>query len=161
MTPKQKPGRSKQDYKTPPEFLEAVKKRFRISEFALDLAASNGNNVCLEYYTKENDSLRKDLSWESNGVAWLNPPYSNIRPWVKKAHEQTLASNLVDLFMLLPAAVGSNWFRDYVNLKCRIILLNGRIRFVGASGPYPKDCMLLHYNMTAPKGYEVWDWRVK
>ncbi len=39
--PKQKPGRSKQDYGTPPEFLDAVKARFRIEAFDCDLAASH------------------------------------------------------------------------------------------------------------------------
>ena len=58
---------------------------------------------------------------------------------------------------LVPAAVGSNWFRDYVDGKALVLLLNGRLSFDGA-GPYPKDCILCLYGIEP--GYEVWSWRI-
>jgi len=48
--PKQKPGLSKQDYATPPEFIAAVKKRFGITRFDLDLAAVTENTVAKEFF---------------------------------------------------------------------------------------------------------------
>jgi hypothetical protein len=41
--PAQKPGKSKQDYSTPIAFLDAVKKRFGLTAFDFDLAATKAN----------------------------------------------------------------------------------------------------------------------
>lgn len=154
--PAQRPGRSRQDWATPPEFLEAVKRRLRITEFAWDLAASPENAVADRYFTEADDALVQD--WDAAaavGWAWLNPPFGNMAPWVEKA----AASDGV--VMLVPAAVGANWWRDHVDRKARVWFLNGRITFVGATGPYPKDCALLLYDEHVTPGYEVWNWRAR
>jgi hypothetical protein len=56
------------------------------------------------------------------------------------------------------AGVGSNWWRDHVHDKARVLLLNGRITFVGETHGYPKDCCLLLYGPSVEPGYEVWSW---
>jgi phage N-6-adenine-methyltransferase len=154
--PAQKPGRSKQDYATPPEFIAAVKSRLRIERFAFDLAADMYNAKAQGYFTEEQDSLTQNW-WMAGGVnygwCWLNPPFSNIEPWAKKCSETTG----VNIAFLVPAAVGANWFRDHVDGKAHVLLLNGRICFDGV-GPYPKDCVLCLYGPFR-NGYEVWDWR--
>lgn len=155
--PAQKPGKSKQDYATPPEFIAAVKHRLRIEAFVVDLAASAENTKSANYFTKEDDALSGD--WEGaadhygGGWMWLNPPFADIAPWAKKCKE-SLPTRIA---LLVPAAVGSNWWRDYVDGKAHVLLLNGRISFDGV-GPYPKDCALCLYTAFA-QGYEVWDWR--
>ncbi len=147
--PAQKPGKSKQDYATPPEFIEAVKRCLEIAAFTIDLAADETNTKAAEYYTEAQDSLTQE--WTFWGWAWLNPPFADISPWAKKCAESSAR-----IAFLVPAAVGSNWFRDYVDGKARVLLLNGRISFDGV-GPYPKDCILCLYG--AEPGYEVWNWR--
>lgn len=47
--PRQKPGRSKQDYRTPRAFLVAVKGLLGIEDFTIDLAASVSNSVTTRY----------------------------------------------------------------------------------------------------------------
>lgn len=156
--PAQKPGASKQDYRTPLEFLEAVRRRFGIDAFALDLAADDENHVAPLYYTAENDALARANGWttKSRGLAWCNPPYARIGRWVEKAwNESRRGARLV---MLIPAAVGSNYWRDYVHGKAFVLLLNGRITFVGCEQPYPKDCVLLVYGPDVAPGYDVWTW---
>ena len=151
-SPLQKPGRSKQDYETPPEFIEAVKARLGIMEFCIDLAADRRNAKSAIYFSERDDSLLQD--WEAfSGKGWcfLNPPFANITPWAKKCSESG-----IKIAFLVPAAVGSNWFRHYVDGKARVLLLNGRISFDGI-GPYPKDCILCLYGVTP--GYEIWNWR--
>ncbi len=156
MAPKQKPGRSKQDYCTPPEFIQAVKKRLGIGEFAVDLAASRENSVASVYFTEEMNSLTQ--SWIMQGRwVWCNPPFSNIKPWVDKADEEALKG--AQIAMLLPASVGANWWLDYVDGKAHALFLNGRLTFVGEIAPYPKDCALLLYTPYIRGGYEVWNWR--
>lgn len=151
--PAQKPGRSKQDYATPDDFIAAVKARLGIERFATDLAADCTNAKAARYFTEEDDSLSCDWTLLGPGWHWLNPPFSNIEPWAKKCSETTG----VNIAFLVPAAVGANWFRDHVDGKAHVLLLNGRICFDGV-GPYPKDCVLCLYGPFR-NGYEVWDWR--
>jgi phage N-6-adenine-methyltransferase len=160
--PKQKPGRSKQDYGTPPELLKAVKAKFGIDEFDCDLAASKGNAVCPHYLSAVDDAL-SGLIWlrprgEHIGVNWCNPPFSDIAPWVDMARVSTYEYGVKTL-MLIPAAVGSNWWRDHVHGQCDVYFLNPRITFIGCKDPYPKDCALLFYHRDAGGGYDVWTWK--
>lgn len=171
VMPPQKPGRSKQDYGTPPEFIRAVKKRFNIKEFDIDLAADAANTQAVRFYDEKTNALVQ--TWKvGNGWNWLNPPFSKIEPWVRKAWESTsLESNKdAQTLMLVPAGVGSNWWAKWVHDKAQVVLLNGRLTFVGETKPYPKDCCLLIYGERAWQGqmwtgwdeaesYRVWKWR--
>lgn len=156
MMPKQKPGLSKQTYQTPPEFIAAVKQRLAIKAFACDLAADKDNTVAPMFYSEENSAF--DHSWYmGSGWNWCNPPYSNIRPWVEKAYLEMIQRG-TQTVMLVPASTGANWWRDYVDGKAHVLLLNGRLTFVGETTPYIKDCALLGYAPYCEGGYTVWDW---
>lgn len=160
--PKQKPGKSKQDYQTPKEFLEKVKKRFQIKDFSIDLAASCDNTVASKYYTITDNALTQP--WCVNGIAWCNPPYDNITPWVKKAYNESRPDKYQKILMLLPASVGSNWFRDFVFEKAPVLFLNGRLAFMKdhPTWLYPKDTMLLEWGYQKEccgQWFSLWDWR--
>jgi phage N-6-adenine-methyltransferase len=163
MMPQQKPGKSKQDYRTPPEFLDAVKHRLHIYGFLHDLAATYDNAVCSACFTPEDNSLTQNwtrlrYSDDPHPWCWLNPPYADIEPWVAKAaSESKLGAHIA---MLVPASVGANWWRDYVEHDSYQLFLNGRIKFVGCKDYYPKDCALLLYTPFIRSGSAVWDWRV-
>lgn len=156
--PRQKPGKSKQDYGTPKELLDAVRHRLQIDFFNIDLAASPENTVADVYFTEVDNSLVQD--WHvhtAGGWGWLNPPFSNIGPWVRKAAEEALRG--ASVIMLVPSSVGSNWWSEFADGHCYVAHLNGRLTFVGESTPYPKDCSLLLYTPWGFKGQEVWSWR--
>jgi phage N-6-adenine-methyltransferase len=157
--PKQKPGRSIQTYSTPPEFIDAVKRKFKVDSFSYDLAASEENTKARFFFCEEEDSLKQDWS-KINGDCWLNPPYSRIGPWAEKC-AKTRSDWMLQgvegrIFFLVPAAVGSNWFAQYVDARAAVYLLNGRISFDGLH-PFPKDNLLAVYGPT-PR-YEVWSWK--
>lgn len=155
--PEQKPGRSKQDYQTPPEFLAAVKSRLCIEEFEFDLAASEENTVVPGRFFSEADNALSDVWLTSGGWLWCNPPYGDIGPWVERAASQSdLGAHIA---MLVPASVGANWWRDYVVNESYQLFLNGRLTFVGAEGPYPKDLALILYTPFIRSGSAVWNWR--
>lgn len=158
MAPKQKPGNSKQDYRTPPEFLDAVRRKLNIYDFSVDLAASDDNHVCPVYMTKEDDALGPHSQWHiMGGWQWLNPPYAHIRPWVAKCWaESQLGARIA---CLVPAGIGSNWYKDYVLGKAHTLILNGRITFVGCDAGYPKDLMLLLYEPNTYGGTSIWSWQ--
>lgn len=64
---------------------------------------------------------------------FVNPPYSNPRPWIEKTIEET--RNFADsVVMLLPAATDTTWFHDLVLPHADVIFMRGRIRFHGPDG---------------------------
>lgn len=145
--PKQKPGKSKQDYKTPLELIYAVEKRF--GPISIDLAASDGH-VCDNYYSESYDSLSIEWMLQEN-TAWLNPPFSRIEPWAKKCFfESTRLKRKGCIILLTPASIGANWFHHWVYGRAAVIALNPRLTFVGETTPYPKDCMLSVYRKHPP-----------
>lgn len=148
--PAQKPGRSKQDYRTPPEFLAAVKAKLGIVDFAIDLAADAENAVVDTYFDKATDALKYRWACQSSAwVAenelviptptfagpywnWLNPEFGDIDPWAKKSYEEmTFGANTA---MLIPLS-SATWWMKWVHGKCQVLLLggeenSGRICFV-------------------------------
>jgi DNA (cytosine-5)-methyltransferase 1 len=155
----QKPGKSKQDYQTPTELLMAVRNRLHISDFKVDLAATQENRVTALWHGLDNgiDSLAAGVGWNYNGWAWLNPPYADITPWVEKAARESMGG--AHIVMLVPASVGANWWRHWVEPYAYQSYLNGRIQFVGAEGLYPKDCAILLYTPWGFLGHEIWNWK--
>lgn len=154
--PVQKPGRSKQDYATPWEFIRAVEARFGPIDF--DLAAHEGNTKCITYFTEADDSLKQD--WTIlRGNLWLNPPFGDIAPWARKcaesAHEFALGTRI---FLLVPASIGSRWFAEHVHHRALVLGLSPRLSFDGKN-PFPKDLMMAIYGV-AP-GFDVWRWDAK
>ncbi len=150
--PIQKPGRSKQDYETPDDFIRAFKGRF--GPIAVDLAASAENTKGQVFFTEEDNSLNQD--WWGYGNLWLNPPYANIEPWAEKcAIEQARCSRI---FMLVPASVGSNWYSNFVEPYAFVFALNPRLTFKGCTAPYPKDCILACY-LGGLTGFRTWRWK--
>lgn len=151
-------GNSKQDYATPADFMRAVEKRF--GPLAFDLAADASNAKAARYFTVEQDSLAQDWTaldlhdWTRHW-AWLNPPFDRIEPWARKCAE---SKHAVDILFLVPAAVGANWWRDWVHKEAAVLFLNGRLSFDGKN-PYPKDCALCTYSRRVVPGYDVWNWR--
>jgi phage N-6-adenine-methyltransferase len=190
--PAQQPGTSKQNYQTPVRFVDAVKRRFGIAEFAVDFAADHVNALSDTYFDEHTDALSVDgwADWcrynrlptlpKDQPWGWLNPPFSKIGPWAAKCRETALSGGQV--LLLVPAAVGSNWYRDHVDGKARVLFLNGRLCFIDdwaetvdpasfkkygewrnySSPPlYPKDCMLCVYSPVVTPGTEVWTWGKK
>lgn len=158
MPPIQKPGKSRQDYQTPPDFLLAVKRRLNIEEFAVDLAATPENAVADYFFTEEQDALLQ--SWRGfREWCWCNPPYGDIYPWVEKAWGQSDEGIGAQIAMLVPASVGSKWWELYVHQTAHVLFLHPRLTFVGCTAPYPKDCALLLYTPYINGGYETWNWK--
>lgn len=155
--PRQKPGRSVQAVQTDPRLIAAVERRF--GHLVLDLAASAENTQAPYYFDEDDDSLRDECDWNAAPVGnrWLNPPFADIAPWAAKCWAYGRPGNKT--FLHVPASTGANWFRDYVDGKALVMLLNGRVTYVGHTTCYPKDCIVAVYGMEP--GYEVWDWLKK
>lgn len=165
-------SRSKQDSATPADFIRAVENCF--GKLSFDLAASFYNTKHPSYFAKEGscdpsalgfDSLKQDWAALShlvapNTILFLNPEFKIATPWVKKCHETT--PNLVNgvkIGLLIPASVGSNWYRDFVWQKSFTNYLNGRLTFEEDEHPYPKDLMFCLFGANLVNGVGIWEWR--
>jgi phage N-6-adenine-methyltransferase len=150
--PAQKPGRSKQNYATPLEFIAAVEKRF--GRLTCDLAAEADNAVVPgAYYNERDDSLSRSWTDPILGARmWLNPPFGDIEPWARKCAEARGRT----IYFLVPASVGSNWYAQWVHERALVLFLSPRLSFDGKN-PYPKDCILACYGHQP--GYQTWRWQ--
>lgn len=130
-------GEDVDDRGTPPEIFDPLHERFR---FTIDAAASPHNAKLPRYWTKAENGLEQN--WLGERV-WCNPPYSDIRPWVEKAHLTSVYVRLT--VMLLPAnRCEQRWWQDFIEPYRdslggpRVRFLPGRPRFIGPPIGGPK-----------------------
>lgn len=154
-------GQSKQDYRTPPEFLREVIRRF--GKITLDAAADPENRVCPQYFGVGSvlgaDALA--LDWERfsepGDVVWCNPPFGTMAPWAEACRTQQ--NRPWWTLLLAPASVGANWFGNFVDGQAMIFWISPRITFVGEKNGYPRDLMLAAYGYSARgTGRMIGDW---
>ncbi len=137
-------------WRTPPEVFGALNKEFN---FIADMASTKENALCKTFFTEEDDSL--SFNWlgklasigginSYNQYVWLNCPYSNPMPWIKKAIEAQ--SDGLGVVMLLNADHSVGWFAKalpYVSEIRNVIAdksdgkreyASGRIAFIDGEG---------------------------
>jgi phage N-6-adenine-methyltransferase len=133
-------------------------------KFTFDLAADASNAKAPLFFSEKDDALAH--AWPTGGLNWLNPPFSDIRPWAYRCRHEYVARS-VRTVMLVPASVGSQWFSDHVLGTAMVIALIGRIAFdpERPTWGYPKDCMLCFYGLREGPWdwpeciFGTWDWR--
>lgn len=97
----------------------------------LDAAASADNALCNRYITEEQDTLV--TPWGnflvSPGYVWLNPPYSDITPFVQKAAAES--KNQIGTVMLVPSDTSVGWFREAIETASEVrFIVGGRLAFI-------------------------------
>lgn len=97
----------------------------------LDAAASANNALCSRYITEEQNTL--ETPWANYlsipGYVWLNPPYSDITPFVKKAAAES--ANQIGTVMLVPADTSVGWFREAIETASEVrFIVGGRLAFI-------------------------------
>jgi phage N-6-adenine-methyltransferase len=138
----------RQDWGTPPAFLEWLKEKFNWVP-DLDAAASPHNAKASAYYTAEDNSLEQ--SWSGN--VWLNPPFGGELPkFLKKCADEIKRPEVESIVALVPARTDTKWFHEIVcRTATEVILIKGRFNFVqpdvsapGANAPFPS--MLVYWS---------------
>lgn len=161
MMPLQKPGKSRQDYGTPPDLLMAVQNRLG-QPFGFDVACTSTNSVAARgfYFDRGENALAGEISWARHARgkwAWLNSPYDRLDLWTERASWEAALG--LSLAMLVPASVGSLWWKQYVEPFAYALHLCPRVTFVGETTPYPKDTSILIYTPLRLRGAETWVWK--
>ena len=73
---------------------------------------------------------------------YVNPPYSQLAQWIKKAHAEASKGKLV--VMLIPSRTDTRAFHEYIFGKAQILYLRGRLKFSlnGKEAPAPFSSMI-------------------
>ncbi len=87
----------------------------------------NWYDPCPLNSTPKFDGLK--TNWLSK--TYVNPPYSNPLPWVKKAVEESKKGKTI--VMLLRLDSSTEWYKILVENKAHFLWLNERIRFANNS----------------------------
>ncbi len=115
-------------WRTPPALFAALDAEFC---FQLDAAAAPHNALCRRFITAEQNTLETPWADYLNvpGYVWLNPPYSDITPFVKKAAAES--SNQIGTVMLVPADTSVGWFKEAIQTASEVRFITaGRLAFI-------------------------------
>ena len=115
-------------WRTPPALFASLDAEFC---FQLDAAAAPHNALCRKFITAEQNTL--ETPWSDYlsipGYVWLNPPYSNITPFVKKAAAES--NNQIGTVMLVPADTSVGWFKEAIQTASEVRFITaGRLAFI-------------------------------
>ncbi|MDZ0764476.1 phage N-6-adenine-methyltransferase [Klebsiella pneumoniae] len=115
-------------WRTPPALFACLNAEFC---FQLDAAAAAHNALCRKFITAEQNTL--ETPWADYlsipGYVWLNPPYSDITPFVKKA--ATESTNQIGTVMLVPADTSVGWFKEAIQTASEVRFITaGRLAFI-------------------------------
>lgn len=117
---------------TPPEFLTDIYAAF--GGIDLDPCANELSPVVARrriLLSEGGDGLSD--TW-SGRTAFVNPPYSQLLLWLRRAHDQWRRGNIQTVVCLVPVRTDSAWFHDTLSPNADIYLLKGRIRFLTPLG---------------------------
>ncbi len=143
------------EWTTPGEFLAAVEDEW--GTITLDAAATPANAVVGTFLGPEEDALA--VAWGEENLIWLNPPYSKIKAFVRKAIEEVDNGNN-RVLILVPARTDTKWFQE-VAAEGMTFFLKGRLKFgngkKASSAPFPSA--LIYLGGPVKGGMALWEWR--
>lgn len=119
------------EWGTPGWLFDQLKEKYNIT---LDVCASAENTKCRNYFDIDYDALSVRWVTGDNGSCFMNPPYSNPRPWVEYAWEQSKTTTVI---CLLKTDHSTQWWATFWDFEtngpkpgCEVIFLRKRIKFV-------------------------------
>ncbi len=128
----------KYEWSTPDWFFRLLNKEFW---FTLDVTANRRNRKCRLYLGPDHDDPRRrnalECSW-GRSVCRMNPPYSNIQPWLEKAYAASLNGALT--VALVHADTSTRRWAAAAHKAAYIIFVTGmRIPFMRPDGTVGKS----------------------
>ena len=94
---------------------------------------------------------------EHHDQVYVNPPYSNPKPWVEKAIKEISIYPDATIVMLLKHDSSTQWFRMLHEAGASFLMFQGRLEFVnpdgeglpGSPASFPSILVVLNENPTA------------
>lgn len=132
------------EWETPQWLFDRLNAEFH---FDLDAACTVRNCKC-KCGIFECDALIERWDWykRDNLSVFLNPPYSRIGAFMKKAYEESLKG--ITVVCLIPCRTDTKYWHDYVMKAEEIRFIKGRLKFTingvdnGSSAPFP-SCVVV------------------
>lgn len=118
------------EYGTPANLWDALNAEFKFNDDACPLGGD-----------------RNGLMREWGSRCWVNPPYSEIIPWMEKAKLESDQGKTV--VFLVPARTDTRWFHEYALAAREIRFIRGRLKFEGASHNAPFPSMIVIFDNRA------------
>jgi phage N-6-adenine-methyltransferase len=127
-------------WQTPPHILEALEERY-----------GPLFDPCPANWDGKTDGL--EIEWPVNQVVFVNPPFSQLSAWAEKVWSENFHRG-VQVVMLMPARVDTQYFHDYICNGAELEFFKGRIRFIDPGTTLPGDAapfasMLCHFTDTS------------
>lgn len=122
-----------QSWETPIELFKQIDAMFN---FTRDVCATEQNKKVQCFWSEQDSCLEKE-KWD--GVNWMNPPFKNMKDFIKKAYEQK--DNAITV-CLIPARTNTKWWHDYC-MKGEIYFIEGRPKFGDAEHGLPQPLALV------------------
>ena len=126
--------KAKDLYETPVYIYNWLDSKFN---FKVDLAANAENRRSLWWFSldEHDEGLGNALTseWAANfngGTGYCNPPYSNIKPWIKKAIKE--AQTGFTTVMLIETPNGQSHYKEAFEHASSVIFINGRVSFIAS-----------------------------
>lgn len=129
-------SRKSDEWSTPKDLFDRLNEEFH---FDLDPCATDDNHLCSNYYTIHDNGLQKN--WGGCRV-FCNPPYSDIKTWVKKCHDEGCKDHTL-VVLLIPSRTDTKYFHDFIKDRSEIRFIKGRLRFGHSDQNAPFPSMLV------------------
>jgi hypothetical protein len=123
---------AKEDWYTPPRIIKLVEDVFG-GEIDVDPASCMKAQETVgarTFFTKQQDGLKQD--W--NGAAYLNAPFQDMEPWIKKLIVELGAGRTTSAIMVSNNYTETKWFHAVLECSEAICCTKGRIKFVDPEG---------------------------
>jgi site-specific DNA-methyltransferase (adenine-specific) len=113
---------------TPQWLVDQLAEEFAPGGFGLDPAATAANAKAPRFFTEADDGLAQP--WHARAV-WLNPPYGKTSTprWLAKARAEVDCGHAGLVVCLVPARVGTAWWRHYEDDPAAFMRVIGRIKW--------------------------------
>lgn len=122
--------RESDHYATPKKFYERLDKEFSFDYDPCPLRS-------------EIDGLLTE--WK--GSIYINPPYSNIEPFISKGIEEIKKGNADKLVYLIPVRSDTKYWHNLIMpYACEIRFVKGRLNFNDTKSPAPFPCVLVIFD---------------
>ena len=128
------PQASERDVKfTPPDFLAAVVRAF--GPIDLDPCGHPKSHVKAHRRISIVEGQDGLVDAWSGDLAFVNPPFSALLKWLRRAEAEWRAGHIKRVIALVPARLDSSYVHDELPEFARIYVLRGRLKFWTEAGP--------------------------
>lgn len=128
---------------TPDSVLNPLRSQF--GQIGLDPCTEENNPTKANLYnTIATCGLSSDWSKPKPSWIYVNPPYSQMKKWVKKCVEN-FDSSQKGIIGLFPSRTGTKWFQPIWETATLVFFFQGRLKFVGAKNGAPFDSVLVYW----------------